>query len=232
MNEFDLDREVDVDVDVDVDREQKQNDEVHEAVIGPLSWHDFVAATLGLSRRLTYGDKNAAEDLTSDVLERLLTKADLIPATKSEAKRYVRRAMTHLFISDLRKYNSRRVVRDTVSLDVDPNDPSRPPDRLHPAASMVPVSVEALRFEARQAIEDAISQLTPALEEAVRLVWDRERGDFSGIERAEAARMSNIKRNAFDQRLSAARRDLRKLLEPFWLPTETSTEQPQGEEEL
>ncbi|MBJ7453680.1 MAG: sigma-70 family RNA polymerase sigma factor [Blastococcus sp.] len=177
-----------------------------DPVIGPLSYRQFTAATLGLARRLTHYDRQATEDLADDLLERLLTRLDKIPPTKAQAEAYVRKAMTHLYLSQRRKYNVRKDVLDTAEID----------HAQHMPQHMVAVEDQALRFESRAALAAAIDQLTPALQEIVRATYDVERGDFRAVDRKEAAEDLDIRRNTADKRLSDALDMLYELLLPFW----------------
>ncbi|WP_409328884.1 RNA polymerase sigma factor [Trujillonella humicola] len=176
-----------------------------EPVIGPLSHLEFTAATLGLAMRLTH-DKDDAEDLSSDVELRLLERPGAIPRDKDQAKAYARTVMTNLFIDQWRKYKVREKILDTIDIEQARREPAR----------ALPVADQALRFESRQALAAAINQLTPALQEIVRTVYDVEQGDFNAVERKEAAEALGITRNAADVRLMAAKAMLRELLTPFW----------------
>ncbi|EWM12213.1 RNA polymerase sigma factor [Kutzneria sp. 744] len=160
---------------------------------------DLRAKLLAQAKRLTKNSGDA-EDLVQDILARFTTQG--IPDHIADPIAYMRTALSNGFYSDRRRAQTRR---ETLS-DMDHHDGPAASPTVHELATASLI---------RQDIATALDSLTPAVREVAQLLIDWEGGGFQRMSQGDAAAALGISVDAVKDRLREARRQLRKLLEPY-----------------
>ena len=160
---------------------------------------------LRLSRRLTLGNEEKAQDLFQETIVKAYTASrerKLDPAT---AKPWMMRIMTNIFINEYRRSKKwdAEITVDTLT-----SSGEAGPDQTHAAKDDIP-GVRLLATTLDEELEEALSRLTEPLRLTVTLV------DMQGLEYGEAAEVLGVPIGTIRSRLARARMQLHDMLQDF-----------------
>lgn len=157
-----------------------------------------------VARRMTGSDADA-EDVTQNVLVKILQKADTYRG-ESDPMGWVYRVA----VNEAREHHRRRGRRPAVSLDALPVDLDDQEQLRGVSDFSGRPEWRAMRSEVDEVVRDAIDELPDGYREAIILM------DLEGLSYKDAAEALSLSLGGFKTRLHRARLHLRRRLEEFW----------------
>jgi RNA polymerase sigma-70 factor (ECF subfamily) len=173
----------------------------------------YGARIFRVARRMTGNDADA-EDVTQNVLMKVLQKADTFRGDADPMGWIYRIA-----VNESRELHRRRGRRPAVSLDALPVELDESSHIVGVIDFSVRPEKRALAREIEQVVTDAVQELPDGYREAVVLM------DLEGLGYKDSAEVLGLSLGGFKTRLHRARLHLRRRLEEFWRRVDEAREE-------